>query len=91
MTAADGQEAVTQFSSNDDVALVICDIVMPIMDGISAGQKMRELCPSLPLLFLSGYAKKVTLVDTLPAGAEILSKPVSIEQLSHKIADLLPR
>ncbi len=89
LPAADGQQALETFRSTPEVALAICDIVMPVLDGITAGEKMRELNSALPLLYMSGYADKVEYRDSLPEGAEILDKPVTVEQLSQRVAALL--
>lgn len=39
------------------VNLVICDLVMPILGGREVSDWMKEHCPGLPLLFISGYAR----------------------------------
>lgn len=91
LPVADGQQAVDTFRECPQVALVICDIVMPNLDGVTAGRLMRDINPDLPLLYLSGYADRTDrekLAD-LPPGAEILKKPANIEQLSQKVARLL--
>ena len=37
--------------------LVICDLVMPILGGREVSDWMKEHCPELPLLFISGYPR----------------------------------
>jgi CheY-like chemotaxis protein len=37
------------------VNLVICDLVMPVLGGREVSDWMKEHCPELPLLFISGY------------------------------------
>jgi CheY-like chemotaxis protein len=34
--------------------LVICDINMPILDGITVGEKIRLVLPALPIMFMTG-------------------------------------
>lgn len=89
LPVADGQQALDTFQGCPQVALVISDIVMPNLDGVTAGRMMREINPDLPLLFMSGYADRAEHSKDLPTGAEILKKPASIEQLSQKVARLL--
>ena len=89
LPVADGQQAIDTFQAQPQVALVISDIVMPNLDGVTAGRMMRKINTNLPLLFMSGYADKVEGRKSLPKGAEILKKPASIEQLSQVVARLL--
>jgi CheY-like chemotaxis protein len=89
LSAADGQQALDMYQDCPQVALVICDVVMPNLDGMTAGRKMRDINADLPLLYMSGYADKTEKHGNLPEGAEILNKPASIELLSRKVAKLL--
>lgn len=41
----------------DAVDLVICDLVMPVVGGREVAEWMREHCPAMPLLFVSGYPR----------------------------------
>jgi CheY-like chemotaxis protein len=41
----------------DRVDLVICDLVMPVVGGREVAEWMREHCPAMPLLFVSGYPR----------------------------------
>jgi two-component system, cell cycle sensor histidine kinase and response regulator CckA len=38
-------------------SLVICDLVMPILGGREVSDWMKEHCPELPILFISGYPR----------------------------------
>ena len=40
-----------------DVDLVICDLVMPVLGGRDVALWMRQHCPRVPLLFISGYPR----------------------------------
>jgi two-component system, cell cycle sensor histidine kinase and response regulator CckA len=39
------------------VDLVICDLVMPVLGGREVSDWMKERCPEVPLLFISGYPR----------------------------------
>lgn len=39
------------------VDLVICDLVMPVLGGKEVADWMRQHCPAIPLLFISGYPR----------------------------------
>ena len=52
--ASDGQEAV-QKAVECKPDLVILDHSMPVLDGLSAASKIREILPKVPILMLSMY------------------------------------
>jgi two-component system, NtrC family, sensor kinase len=81
---ASGTEALdllAQRSGHFDV--VFSDIVMPGINGIELGQKIRELGDDLPVVLTSGYSDMLAHrgVDAF----DVLQKPYSIEQLSHAL------
>lgn len=39
------------------VDLVVCDLAMPVVGGKEVAEWMREHCPAVPLLFISGYPR----------------------------------
>ena len=72
--AVDGLDALEKYKNNiQDIKLVITDIIMPRMDGISSYRIMNTITPSLKVIFISGYASD----QTLPDGANIFAKPFS--------------
>jgi len=91
ITAEDGKDGVQVFQKHiDDIVVVVMDIVMPKMDGYVAAEEMRKLNPDLPIIFITGYDS--TGEDNATLDAEkisTLSKPFSIEVLSHAVHDML--
>ena len=55
-TAYNGVEAIEQFENNE-IHLILMDIMMPQMDGITAMVKLREKS-NVPILFLLHWAAK---------------------------------
>lgn len=53
--ACSGAEAIELVDSNDDIKVVVLDIKMAEMDGITAGRKIREIRPDLPVIFHTAY------------------------------------
>src|SRR5215208_3514492 len=69
--AANGLEAVAVFRSYANrIDLVIVDMVMPVMDGAQAIERMRETRPDIPVICISGYTDQ-----DLPKGVSFLPKP----------------
>ena len=83
--AQSAHEALDTFSGND-FNLVIADFRMPEMDGFEFMQKLRELDPQCPFIFLTGDASEETAVKTLEAGADdYLVKPVNSSEFRIRI------
>lgn len=89
--AANGSEACRLVeSSAPPIALVITDVVMPIMGGAAFATWMREHHPSIPILFISGYTQEAAarggVVET---GDNFLQKPFSPLELRMKVWQVL--
>lgn len=68
--------------------LLVTDIRMPYMDGLDLARVMRNLSPSTPVLFISGYAASNALEDGM-AGAPFLQKPFTTETFLETIQFIL--
>jgi two-component system, cell cycle sensor histidine kinase and response regulator CckA len=78
--ASDGMEAMTLFAeSKDDIALVITDMMMPVMDGNATIRAIRSIDPHVPILAVSGLGSKEIGHDM--DGVEFLAKPYTGEML----------
>ena len=85
----DGQEALDYLASAEYDA-VIMDIMMPVMDGLSALRTMRRKNDSTPVLLLTAKDSIEDRVQGLDAGVnDYLVKPVAVEELLARIRVLL--
>ena len=85
----DGQEALDYLASAEYDA-VIMDIMMPVMDGLSALRTMRRKNDSTPLLLLTAKDSIEDRVQGLDAGAnDYLVNPFAVEELLARIRVLL--
>ena len=90
--AANGVEAVQKFSENPEIRLVLMDIVMPVMNGKEAAEKIRLLQPDAAILFTSGYtADIIKCRSELEESAELVMKPVKPVVLLEKVREMLDR
>ena len=80
--ATDGKNALDAIA-NDRPDLVVTDIRMPEMDGVTLLGRIREQYPDLPVLAISGYTKPEELEQLDFDG--FISKPVRIETLRHDV------
>lgn len=73
--------------------LIVLDMMMPVLDGRSVLQRLRE-DPSLarvPVMVLTARSREEDIVDMLQLGAsDYLVKPFSPEELAARIGRLMP-
>ncbi len=81
--AINGQEAVNKYRANKTkYKLILMDLQMPIMDGISATKIIREDNKNIPIIALTANAMKEDIEKTKQAKMnEHLTKPIDVEKL----------
>ncbi|MBC8043300.1 MAG: response regulator [Rhizobacter sp.] len=91
ITAKDGLDAVRAYEENvSRIELAILDIIMPGMRGDKVFAFIRERNPALPVLFVTGNAMDVDMIELgKHEYVEILPKPFSQSQIETCIARLL--
>jgi two-component system cell cycle sensor histidine kinase/response regulator CckA len=87
-TAADGEEGLEKFRAGD-FDLVVSDVVMPTMDGPAMAREIRKAAPSLPILFMSGYAEDHLRREIDMENMHFIPKPFSVQQISEKVGAVL--
>jgi PAS domain S-box-containing protein len=92
-TVANGEQAITEVLSND-YDLVLMDVNMPVMDGITATERIRDLSSHknhIPIIALTANAMLEDKERCLAAGMNgFISKPIKLDTLGKVIADFLP-
>lgn len=87
-----GQEALDYLEAGAEYDLVILDIMMPVMDGLTVLRKMRERNMLVPVLILTAKDSVEDRVKGLDLGAnDYLIKPFAYEELLARIRVLLRR
>ena len=91
IAAGSPEEALRIFTGKSRcIDLVLTDVVMPGMSGTDLAARLELLRPGVPILFMSGFAGKATVDDSLPGGGEnLLEKPFSLPQLARKVRQKL--
>jgi CheY-like chemotaxis protein len=69
-------------ASQEPISLAVLDVVMPDLDGPQLCVRLRETCPDLRVLFISGYNLPPS---GLPTGADFLSKPFTSAELLRRV------
>lgn len=70
----------------EKVDVVICDIKMPNLDGISVLQEIKRIDKDVPVLIITGFPAMDTAVKALQLGAfDYLTKPINLDEIGQKI------
>ncbi|MBP3371235.1 MAG: response regulator transcription factor [Clostridia bacterium] len=89
-TASNGKEAL-EIVRNEDVSLVLLDVMMPVMDGISALAELRTFS-NIPVIMLTAKGEDSDKVIGLSVGADdYITKPFSPIELIARVKSQLRR
>ena len=88
--AVNGVEALTMVESAQFFDLIITDLKMDKMDGLTLIDKAAKISPSTNIIMLTGYATVSSAVDALRKGAtHYLAKPINLAELKTAVQDIL--
>lgn len=84
--ANSGEQALQTIEEHPEIALVITDISMPGMDGLTLLERMNEHNPHIKSIVISGYNDMSYIRRAMNAGAsDYLVKPVSLHDLEESV------
>ncbi|MDJ0715622.1 MAG: response regulator [Prochloraceae cyanobacterium] len=80
--ACNGVEALEKLSDRPDIDIILTDINMPQMDGLTLLEKLKELHPLLKAVIISGYGDMQNIRKAMNLGAfDFLTKPLNFQDL----------
>jgi len=89
--ARDGKEAWELFNK-EKPDICVFDVMMPEMDGFTLGEKVKEVAPNIPLIYLTAKSLKEDIVRGLKIGADdYITKPFDPDVLILRINNILKR
>jgi adenylate cyclase len=88
--ARDGVEALAALKANGDIDLVVTDINMPRLDGLSLLQKLQEREEKVSTIIVSAYGDMANIRTAMNRGAfDFVTKPIDFVDLETTIAKTL--
>lgn len=86
---ADGIEALHALE-DDAFDLLLSDIMMPELDGVSLALKVAKEWPGLPIILMTGFADQHARARNLSALVQqVIAKPFTLEDLVRTVAETL--
>jgi len=82
--------------TGDDISVILMDLEMPIMDGMTCARRIRELerqgtiVSHIPIIAVTAYARPEQIEDAKAAGVDdVISKPFRMPDLIPRIEELV--
>jgi len=89
LEASNGQEAVEQYDAHLP-DLVLMDITMPVMDGISAVRAIKANHPDAKVIMCSAMGQKNMIIEAIQAGAkDFIVKPFQPDRIKESVSKFL--
>jgi DNA-binding response OmpR family regulator len=89
--AKDGEEALLLFDKGS-FNICVLDVMMPKLDGFSVAEKMIEINPEVPFIFLTARKMKEDKLKGLKLGADdYIVKPFEADELVLRLNNILKR
>ncbi|UPL49812.1 adenylate/guanylate cyclase domain-containing protein [Hymenobacter sublimis] len=80
--ASNGEEALTSVRNHPDLDIILSDINMPVMDGLTLLTKLQETNPVLKTVMVSAYGDMQNIRTAMNRGAfDFVTKPVDFQDL----------
>ncbi len=93
ITASDGADAIALYAKHtQEIAVVLMDMMMPVMDGVVAIQVLKRINPSVRIIAASGLEIAENIAKASIAGAhDFLPKPFTAETLVKLVREVIDR
>jgi signal transduction histidine kinase/CheY-like chemotaxis protein len=84
--AKNGKEAIDLVQENPKIDLILMDIQMPVMDGLEATRKIKQIRATLPVIAQTAYALPQDSFKCIDAGCDdYIAKPIPLDEFLKKI------
>jgi PAS domain S-box-containing protein len=91
LIAYDGIDAIALYAQHqDEISLVLTDIMMPAMDGLTAMRTIQKINPQVKVIMTSGLPPSEAVSDFIhDANSTFLAKPYTAQELLHALNKVL--
>jgi len=87
-TALSGQDGLAKLRTEPDVDVVLLDVKMPGMDGITTLRSIKIENPIVEVIMLTGHATVESAIEGMRLGAfDYLMKPCEVDELLAKVGE----
>jgi two-component system response regulator AtoC len=87
-TAENGKDGLSKIRA-EDYDLVLCDIRMPEMDGLSFLERARSVSKNIPVIMMSAFGNVDTAIEAMKKGAyDYVSKPFKADEILLRLQRL---
>ena len=92
-TASDGSQGIEKYKEmHPNIDLVTMDITMPVMDGVTALEKILEFDKGASIIMVSALGKEDVVKKCLLAGAKsYIVKPLDRKKVLERVASVVKR
>lgn len=88
--ATDGASALKHLTEQARIDLLVCDLALPGgVNGRRVADTGRTLRPGMKVLFITGYGESAEGDNAPAAGAPVLQKPFTLDDLAHQVHALM--
>lgn len=90
LRASTGTDAIKIINENSNIKLIMMDIKMPHLDGLSATKSIKQSRPEVIVVAQTAYALNSEKAELLREGCDdYISKPIDIEKLKQILINYL--
>ncbi len=88
--APDAEGAIKALQDDPSIALMLSDVRMPGVDGVTLLKTVKATHPDLPVIMLTAYGTVELAVEAMKEGADdFLTKPIDLDQLELRVKKVL--
>lgn len=92
LTAENGRKALDVISSEPGLDVVVCDLIMPDLNGVEVLEAAREINPGLSVVMITAHGTIKTAVDAMKIGAfDYITKPFDMDEIKLVVKNAIER
>jgi CheY-like chemotaxis protein len=90
VAATSGFQALKMIEDDEQIELVLLDVMMPDQNGYETCEKIHQINPNLPVMFVSGNTHTEEILKGFDVGGlDYLTKPIDAKLVSRKVEVVL--